>query len=819
MGLASAMSTALTGLTAAETTIDVIGNNLANSNTVGFKASEANFATQFSQTQSLGSSPTDYNGGTNPRQIGLGTMVADITPNFKQGTIEISSSPTDLAIQDDGFFIVQGQSGEQLFTRNGQLKLNEDNELTTMTGNRLLGYGVDDEYQIQTTELEPLVIPLGAAAVAQPTSNVYLEGTLSPTGDLATQAEIIETGVLGDSQYTYPTDTTNRTLAATAATSGITDSLVSAGGSMTPGERYSYRIVFADQPIADETGSEATPSTRADAITIDVLGVGVDAIELDNLPNNPDYQYIRIYRTTNGADPTDPTTEFYYVDEVPMGGGPVVDGIDDATLTANQTLNEDTLSESYSYYVTFYDTDTDTESRPSNLVPSITLLDGRIHLSDIPQPDPADPAGWDTVRIYRTAANDTSEYYEVTEFSAAASITDYTDNMQDAELITHDTLDRDGPKITGSTLLVDVQQRDEGAYIQMFEEGTLSFTARKGDRALGDKEFEITDTTTVLDLVNFMEQAMGIQSSPGPDPLHPVPIDEGSGDSPGGYITPDGKIQFVSNNGTDNAVEIGLSGLQLTTASGTENVNLPFNSAQNAIGDGAVADFIVYDSLGIAIPVRLTTVLESRDNVSTTYRWYATSSDNSPSTGADITVGTGLITFDGEGNFIGATEDTISIERRRVSSASPLEFELNFEQLSGLATDNSTLDVSRQDGSGPGVLTSFIVGEDGTISGVFSNGITRDLGQIVLARFGNPEGLEQKGENLYGAGVNSGLPVIGSPGEQGIGSIVAGAVELSNTDIGGNLIDLILASTMYRGNTRVITTAQEMFDELLNLNR
>ena len=103
MGLASALSTALTGLTAAETTIDVVGNNLANSNTVGFKASTANFATQFLQTQSLGSSPTDGSGGTNPRQIGLGTMVADITPNFNQGTIEISSNPMDMAIQGEGF--------------------------------------------------------------------------------------------------------------------------------------------------------------------------------------------------------------------------------------------------------------------------------------------------------------------------------------------------------------------------------------------------------------------------------------------------------------------------------------------------------------------------------------------------------------------------------------------------------------------------------------------------------------------------------------------------------------------------------------------
>ncbi len=156
MGLASALSTALTGMNAAETTIDVVGNNLANSSTVGFKESEANFATQFLQTRSLGSAPTDTSGGTNPRQVGLGVLVAEITPDFTQGTIEISSSPSDLAIQGDGFFIVEASSGEQLYTRNGIFKTNSENDLVSITGNRLLGYGVDDDFNIQQTSLVPL---------------------------------------------------------------------------------------------------------------------------------------------------------------------------------------------------------------------------------------------------------------------------------------------------------------------------------------------------------------------------------------------------------------------------------------------------------------------------------------------------------------------------------------------------------------------------------------------------------------------------------------------------------------------------------------
>lgn len=690
MGLASAMSTALTGLTAAETTIDVVGNNLANSSTVGFKASQASFATQFLQTLSLGAQPTGDSGGTNPRQVGLGTMVSDITPDFSQGTVEISSNPLDLAIQGEGFYVVQGRSGEQLYTRNGIFKLNAANEIVTITGNRLLGFGVDDQYQIQRTVLDPITIPLGAASVAQPTQNAYLEGQLTPTGEIADIAQIIQTGILGDSRYEYPT----------AA----------------------------------------------------------------------------------------PTAE--------IGAAGALDG-------------------SYNYYVTYFNTANGRESRPFES-PSITLnVDNQqINLSDLPQP--ADPSQWDEIRIYRNVAN-TNEYHRVT--SLATGATTYTDNTADNVLATLPLLDFDGPKIAYDTLLTNIRQRDGHRYEQVFEEGTLQFNGRKGGRAQETKSLTIDANTTVSDLITFMEESLGIQRTPGPDPVHPIPIDSASGNDPGGKVTLDGRIVLTGNNGLDNAIEIGLSDMLMVTSTGATNVNLPFGTAQLAVGESAVTDFIVYDSLGIPLRVRVTMVMESRDSSSTTYRWFADSPDNDPASGSQIAVGTGLISFDGEGNLITATESTVSIQRRNVPSASPLEFELDFSQISGLAASSSALAVSRQDGSAPGTLTSFIVGEDGTIRGVFSNGVTRDLAQIRLARFSNPAGLEQRGENMFAEGVNSGLPVHGDPGQQGIGTIVAGAVELSNTDIGSNLIDLILASTMYRGNTRVITTAQQMIDELLALRR
>ncbi len=102
MGLASSLTTALTGLSAAEAQIDVVGNNLANSQTVGFKSSNVVFATQFLQTLSLGAAPTADNGGTNPRQVGLGVQVAEIVSIRTKVRSKSVAVPSDLAIQGDG---------------------------------------------------------------------------------------------------------------------------------------------------------------------------------------------------------------------------------------------------------------------------------------------------------------------------------------------------------------------------------------------------------------------------------------------------------------------------------------------------------------------------------------------------------------------------------------------------------------------------------------------------------------------------------------------------------------------------------------------
>lgn len=813
MGLASALTTALTGMQAAETQVDIVGNNLANSQTVGFKASEAAFATQFLQTQSLGSGPTATDGGTNPRQTGLGTRVAGLTPDFTQGTIEISSSPSDLAIQGEGFFMVQNSDGERLYTRNGQFKTNANNELVNLAGDRVLGYGINSDYQIQRTTLVPLSIPLGSAATAQPTRNVFLQGTLTPSGDIADTAGVIQSGVLGDSAAPRA-DGSGVAIggAPTPDVSAVTASGSTTGGTLTPGDTYGYEITYVDS-----SGHETAPSS---AVSFTV-GATDDTITLNNIPTLPTgYTGINVYRTA-------PNGSSYFLLGTATPGGNFTD--DGSTALSSTPLDSTTLNGNYSYVITYYKAG-QPESRPSLVIGPQNVVNGRVELDNFPPPPVPGPTDtfppYDTIRIYRNLASDSSSFYLVGQVTPGQTFTDgrADSDISNTSTLGNQALDLDGPTIDNNTLLTNVVKRDGLDYENVFQVGTLSFTPQKGGRTLGTKSFDITSTSTVQDLTNFMQAAMGIQTAID-DPLNPIPgsvnnIQGESGTLAPGVSIHNGAIRVVSNNGVDEATSIDLSAFTLRTPTGEiDTPNLSFGKIQDAKGQSAVADFIAYDSLGIPMNVRVTAVLQEVTDSSTVYRWFADSADNSPASGVDITVGTGLVTFDGKGNLIGTSNSTVTVERRNIPSSDPQSFDLDFSQVSGLAVANSSLSASRQDGSPAGTLTSFIISEAGLISGVFTSGVTRDLGQIRMAKFANPDGLVQRGQNNFGQGVNSGLPIEGDPGTQGIGSIVAGAVELSNTDIGKNLIELVLATTQYRGNARVITAAQQMLDELLNLRR
>ncbi|MFL6145735.1 MAG: flagellar hook-basal body complex protein [Labedaea sp.] len=117
------------------------------------------------------------------------------------------------------------------------------------------------------------------------------------------------------------------------------------------------------------------------------------------------------------------------------------------------------------------------------------------------------------------------------------------------------------------------------------------------------------------------------------------------------------------------------------------------------------------------------------------------------------------------------------------------------------------------------IYRSFSVSADGTLTGLLANGTNAVIGQLALANFANPGGLEKAGGSLYRTTVNSGAAQIGTPGQNGTGEVVSNALEMSNVDLAQELTGLIIAQRGFQANSKVISTSDEMLQDLMNLKR
>ena len=585
MASTTALFTGLSGLISNSRRLDTIGNNIANVNTTAFKSNRMTFAPTFSRNFSLGTAPSDLTGGSNPGQIGLGVTVAGTQRNFNNGAIGVTGVATDMAIEGDGFFIVD-VAGQRNFTRAGSFIRNPSNDLITQSGAKVMGYAVDEQFNVVDGNLTELNIPVGTQTLAEATRNVLFNGNLNASGDIST------------------------------------------------------------------TGSVHT-------------------------------------------------TRSYYTD---------------AAMTIPAT-------------------------------PATDLSTTTVWMSD--------GAG-------------------------------------------------------GSVVAFDSASADRSISISGVE---------KGGKDLGAATFAISGVpvdgtddfgTTFQDYMDFMDEYLGLDST----------SVGGSSDLEGGISMTNGQITIAGNEGTVQDLVIDTGDITMTnpgTGVGNPMVTSKVNEAD---GESVRTSFVVYDSLGTPLTIDLTFVLQgTTPSGGTTWEFMAESGQNDA---LDRVLALGEVTFDTNGRYVSATNQSFSIERQN-GAVNPLSVNMDFDSgtdsISSFTDSASNFAAVYQDGSSIGTLSNFSIGEDGTISGSFTNGLTRTIGQIALAKFSNPEGLVDAGDNLFKSGPNSGTPLIARPREFGTGRVVGGALELSNVDLSQEFINMILASTGYSAASRVITTTDELMTQLLALGR
>lgn len=734
MALIRMMNSALGALNAQAQKLTVVGNNIANVNTVGFKNSRVYFSSAFLQTLRMGSAPNGSLGGINPMQVGLGVQVGSILRQHTQGEIELTGVNSDLAIEGDGYFKVETENGIR-FSRGGVFRLNLTNQLVDPNGALLHGYMADANFQVTPTDdsTTEITINIGGQTIVVPTSELSFDGNLDPTGDIGRSTG----GQRTQSARLYNTATGNDAdsddnLTAVSTTSGTGGpAFISAGDTILVEVQKGGRQISVPENTVLEKFTHGVDGTT--------VGDFVEWIE--------DKFGIR-----TGTD--------MYSEQATNGT------MTGATTTTITDTNADFLDDGVRAGDTIYISSGDNvgEVRTITAVTATTIT-------------------WSTAMDSASASGDTYEIYK----PAGASV---------------DVIVADAASGGSTTTLTDASVNFTTLGVSVGDVIYFNSGAESGNTAVV--------TAVAANTLTFAAMTTG----PSAGDLYSIrnPLVE------------QGTIVLRSNIGVTNAFS------NITTQLESDGSSLlTFTEEVAATGSSTRTAYVVYDSLGNSHLVNVTWVLARQTDSTSIWEAFYESDDNNSSDNATdgagyrgIEIGFDRLTFDDNGDFVSSetssNQATITLEGMGVDT--PLIFTAEYDRLTSKADGGtSSVNLFEQDGKPLGQLEGFSIGEDGTVTGIFSNGVTRTLAQVAVTRFMNENGLIDDGHGLFKVASNSGPAQTGVAMTGGRGRVIGGALEASNVDLAKEFTDLIVAQRAFQASARTITTADELLQELVNLRR
>jgi flagellar hook protein FlgE len=277
----------------------------------------------------------------------------------------------------------------------------------------------------------------------------------------------------------------------------------------------------------------------------------------------------------------------------------------------------------------------------------------------------------------------------------------------------------------------------------------------------------------------------------------------------------------VDSTGEPAAIQIPIGGDSIAKPTSSVKFSGNLDASQEIYSAGPpetggihTTESEVYDSLGRAHTMSITyTKVAGPAADQSQWDWTATI-DGTAS-------GTGSLVFDNQGNYdaAGSTPDP-TLAFSPGDGAEDMAVALDFSVTTQKATPGEySLIPSSQDGFKAGALESFSVDQSGKVIGSYSNGMSQIIGQLALASFVNPEGLEKGDSGLMRATANSGDPQIGAAGSGARGTLNSGTLEMSNVDLSTEFTKMIIAQRAFQANSRVISVMDEVMQEMANLKR
>jgi flagellar hook protein FlgE len=341
-------------------------------------------------------------------------------------------------------------------------------------------------------------------------------------------------------------------------------------------------------------------------------------------------------------------------------------------------------------------------------------------------------------------------------------------------------------------------------------EGDGFFVVRNGDGQLYTRagNFRIDDTSTLVTAQGFAVQ--GFQLSATGQAIG-APVDIAFG---GATSQPEATSTITLKNNLDaraTIIEGGFVGDTFDTAFASSN----FTTTAR-----------VFDSLGVGHT--LTVFFTRTDANAWDVNVAVDAGETDGGTAGEISIlGTASLTFNTDGSLAGPEPTEVDVT---FAGAAEQALTLDFGTPNTDATAGAGLDGLTQfgspsnasataDGFAAGQLVTIAVDADGTVTGVFDNGQSRQLYRVALADFVAPEGLAQLGDGLYQATAASGTPAVSTPGGAGLGRIVGSSIERSNVDLAQEFVDLISLQRSFQANARVITTSDGLLNDLINIVR